>query len=98
MSVCVSVAVVYECIRTATTIYSNTALIEAAASSISRFISGENHNYKYIGIKALTAIVAVNAKCVPYFALGVQKAKTHTFYSSFVCVYVCICVCASVRV
>jgi hypothetical protein len=57
-------AVLYECIRTITSIYVSTPLLEQAASCISRFIAGESHNLKYIGIRSLTAIVGINAKYV----------------------------------
>ncbi|KAJ1625757.1 Clathrin/coatomer adaptor, adaptin-like protein [Pavlovales sp. CCMP2436] len=55
-------AVVYECVRTVTTIYPNMQLLETAANHISRFVSSENHNLKYLGIKALASIVQVNQK------------------------------------
>lgn len=42
----VGYAVVYECVRTVTTIYPNAPLLDAAAASISRFISADNHNLK----------------------------------------------------
>lgn len=53
----VGYAIVYECIKTVTTIYPNTVLMDAAATAISRFIRSESHNLKYIGIKGLAAIV-----------------------------------------
>lgn len=49
--------VVYEAVRTVTTIYPNPLLLDAAATAISRFIRSESHNLKYIGIKGLAAIV-----------------------------------------
>ena len=48
---------VYEAIKTVTTIYPNTMLLDAAATSISRFIRSDSHNLKYIGIKGLASIV-----------------------------------------
>tara|TARA_B100000524_G_C23634057_1_gene364260 strand:- start:377 stop:1489 length:1113 start_codon:yes stop_codon:yes gene_type:complete len=55
-------AIIYECVRTVTTIYPNVHLLEAAASHIGRFVSSDNHNLKYLGIKALASIVQVNQK------------------------------------
>jgi AP-4 complex subunit epsilon-1 len=61
---------VYECVRTVTTIYPNKILLDAAATAISRFIRSESHNLKYIGIKGLASIV----KDHPQYAADHQLA------------------------
>jgi AP-4 complex subunit epsilon-1 len=66
----VGYAIVYECVTTITTIYPNTILLDAAATSISRFIRSDSHNLKYIGIKGLAAIV----KDHPRYAADHQMA------------------------
>jgi AP-4 complex subunit epsilon-1 len=53
----VGYAIVYQTVHTVTTIYPNTLLLDAAATSISRFIRSDSHNLKYIGIKGLASIV-----------------------------------------
>ncbi len=55
-------AVVYECVRTIAIIYPNTGLLDAAANSVARFLTSNNHNLRYLGITALSGIVAVNPK------------------------------------
>ena len=56
-------AVIYDTVRTITAIYPSIQLLETAASHIARFVGSENHNLKYLGIKALASIVQVNQKC-----------------------------------
>lgn len=58
----VGYAIVYECVRTITTIYPNPLLLDAAATAISRFIRSDSHNLKYIGIKGLAIIVKDHPK------------------------------------
>mmetsp|Transcript_997 Transcript_997/g.1260 ORF Transcript_997/g.1260 Transcript_997/m.1260 type:complete len:1025 (+) Transcript_997:61-3135(+) len=58
----VGYAIVYESVRTITTIYPNSTLLDAAAASISRFISSDNHNLKYVGVTGLAAIVKEHPK------------------------------------
>ncbi len=60
----VGYAIVYECVTTITTIYPNATLLDAAATSISRFIRSDSHNLKYIGIKGLAAIAKDHPKYV----------------------------------
>jgi len=57
----VGYAIIYECVKCITRIYPDHALLELAASNISRFISSENHNLKYLGVTGLAQIVQVNA-------------------------------------
>jgi AP-4 complex subunit epsilon-1 len=53
-------AVCYQCVRTITGIYPSNSLLEVAAKNISRFISSENMNLKYLGVTGLAEIVQVN--------------------------------------
>lgn len=57
-----SSAISYECIRTITSIYPNSALIEKAAKTIGRFVTASNNNWKYLGINSLAALVQINPK------------------------------------
>mmetsp|Transcript_60097 Transcript_60097/g.143211 ORF Transcript_60097/g.143211 Transcript_60097/m.143211 type:complete len:1071 (+) Transcript_60097:145-3357(+) len=56
----VGYAIIYECVRTITRIYPEHSLLELAASNISRFISSDNHNLKYLGVTGLSQIVQVS--------------------------------------
>jgi AP-4 complex subunit epsilon-1 len=53
-------AVCYQCVRTITGIYPSNSLLEIAAKNISRFLSSENMNLKYLGVTGLAEIVQVN--------------------------------------
>ena len=58
----VKFAVIYEFVRTVTTIYPNTVLLDAAAEEISQFIKSGSHNLKYLGVTGLAAIVRDNPR------------------------------------
>ncbi|KAL5469365.1 hypothetical protein EMCRGX_G030615 [Ephydatia muelleri] len=55
-------AITYECIRTATSIYPNSALIEKVSHSVARLLVTPNNNWRYLGIQALSQLVQVNPK------------------------------------
>jgi len=50
-------AVVYEVVKTITTIWPDPTLLDAAASAISRFITSDSYNLKYLGVTGLAAVV-----------------------------------------
>lgn len=56
----VGFAIIYEAVRTATSIPPSARLLDIAANAISRFIAADNHNLKYIGISGLAGIVRVH--------------------------------------
>jgi AP-4 complex subunit epsilon-1 len=49
-------------LKTVTYIYPSQSLIDAASNTVSRFLSSESHNLKYIGITGLAYIVKIDAK------------------------------------
>ena len=53
-------AIVYQCMKTITTIYPNPPLIESAAGLVSKFLTTDNNNLKYTGITGLISIVKIN--------------------------------------
>jgi len=55
-------AVMYEIVKAVTLIYPNNTLLDLAAESISRFISSNNHNLKYLGVTGLASIVKDHPK------------------------------------
>lgn len=55
-------ALVYQCLKTITYIYPLQSLIDTATITISRFLSSESHNLKYIGITGLASIVKIDPK------------------------------------
>lgn len=64
-------AIVYECVRTITTIYPNTTLLDEAAKSISRFLASDNNNLKYLGITGLAQVVEQHPKYAAQHQLAV---------------------------
>jgi AP-4 complex subunit epsilon-1 len=50
-------AIVYECVKCIVQIYPNTALCNAAAMAIARFMDSRSHNLKYLGVTGLALIV-----------------------------------------
>ena len=63
-------AIVYECVRTASTIYPSAALLERCAAAVSRFVSSPSNNLKYVGLDSLSGIVDVH----PSYAAEHQMA------------------------
>lgn len=55
-------ALVFQCLKCITMIYPSQSLLDLASNTISRFLSSESHNLKYIGITGLGSIVKIDAK------------------------------------
>lgn len=58
----VGFAIIYECVKTITAIFPDAALLAEAAKCISRFVTSESHNLKYLGVNGLASIVQVDPK------------------------------------
>lgn len=58
----VGFAIVYEAVRTVTTIWPESTLLDTAANAISRFITSDAYNLKYLGVTGLAAIVRDHPK------------------------------------
>jgi len=55
-------AIVFQCLKTICMIFPSQSLMDAATTTISRFLSSESHNLKYIGITGLALIVKIDPK------------------------------------
>jgi AP-4 complex subunit epsilon-1 len=55
-------ALVYQCLKTITMIYPSQSLMDTVTTTISRFLSSDSHNLKYIGITGLASIVKIDSK------------------------------------
>lgn len=58
----VGYALVYQCLRTITRIYPSQELLDQATLTISRFLSSQSKNLKYMGIMGLIQIVKIDPK------------------------------------
>lgn len=64
-------ALIYECVRTITTIYPNPSLLATAAEAIATFLKATSHNLRYVGVDALAGIVKINPKYAQEHQLAV---------------------------
>lgn len=55
-------AIIFQCISTITSIYPITELLEVAADFISKLLSSQTSNLRYLGIRALSRIVKIDPK------------------------------------
>ena len=68
-------AIVYECVRTVTSVYPNAALLDAAAASIGRFMGSDNHNLKYLGVTGLASIVKDHPRYAAEHQMAVMDCR-----------------------
>lgn len=53
-------AIVFDCLKCITSIVPSHTLLEYSSLMISKFMTSENHNYKYLGVTGLSLIVGIN--------------------------------------
>jgi AP-4 complex subunit epsilon-1 len=69
-------AIVYECVRTAATIYPSPVLLEHCASVVSRFVKSPKNNLKYVGLDSLSCVVNINPKYAVEHQMAVVDCLT----------------------
>ena len=69
-------AIVYECVRTASTIYPSAALLERCAAAVSRFLSSPSNNLKYVGLDSLSGIVNIHPRYAAEHQMAVVDCLT----------------------
>jgi AP-4 complex subunit epsilon-1 len=71
-------AVMYECVRTITTIYPNPTLLDAAADAISRLLGSRAQNLRYLGLTGLAGIVEGHPKYAAAHQMAVIECLEDT--------------------
>ena len=69
-------AIVYECVRTAATIYPSPVLLEHCASVVSRFVKSPKNNLRYVGLDSLSRVVNINPKYAVEHQMAVVDCLT----------------------
>eukprot|EP00762_Andalucia_godoyi_P004031 ANDGO_05635.mRNA.1 AP-4 complex subunit epsilon len=64
-------AVVFECVRTVTSIYPDKNLVAQCAGGVSRMLQSPSNNLKYAGITALTHIVRIDPNAAVHYQMQV---------------------------
>ncbi|XP_046571739.1 AP-4 complex subunit epsilon-1-like [Haliotis rubra] len=87
----IAFAVIYECILTVSCVPGDPELMKEASTCVSRYLQSNSNTLKYLGIKALTALVGVSpeyavqhqiivVKCLDGDELATQRKTLHLLY------------------
>ncbi|XP_067678952.1 AP-4 complex subunit epsilon-1-like [Haliotis asinina] len=87
----IAFAVTYECILTVSCVPGDPELMKEASTCVSRYLQSNSNTLKYLGIKALTALVGVSpeyavqhqiivVKCLDGDELATQRKTLHLLY------------------
>ncbi|KAF7656336.1 hypothetical protein LDENG_00042760 [Lucifuga dentata] len=73
----ITYAILYECVKTISTIHPKSDLLEQAAKCIGNFVLSPKINLKYLGLKALTYVVQQDAKLTLQHQMTIIECLDH---------------------